>query len=65
MAKPKSKKSTQSEDSKTAQKKLIEGAGEISGKVAAKATAAKGRAARKTVQRDIAAEAPESQRRRT
>ena len=60
MAKPKSKKSTQTGDSKTAQKKLIEGAGEISGKVAAKATAAKGRAARKTVQRDIAAEAPES-----
>ena len=55
MAKPKSKKSTRAGGSKKVQKKLIEGAGKISEKVAAKATAGKGKPARKTVKQDIAA----------
>ena len=54
MAKPKSKKSTQVKGSKMAQKKLIEGVGKISEKVAAKATAAKRKAAPKTAEQSIA-----------
>ena len=54
MAKPISKKSIPVRGGKMAQKKLIEGAGKISGKVAAKATAAKRKAAPKTVEQSIA-----------